>query len=300
MPFIKSQQKGQDPVKIYYEDWGNGKPLVLIHGWPVSHEMWEYQSTVLPYHGFRCIQYDRRGFGNSDKPWNGYDYSSLAADLKALLDELDLKDVTLVGFSMAGGEVVRYCSLYDCERISNVVLVSSIVPYMLKTDNNTEGVPQEVFDKMINDILNDRPAFLTEFGKTFFGETLINHPVSSEVLEWMHGLALRGSMRATIECLKSFSSTDFRNELKYVKVPTLVVHGDADKTVPIKATSEEVARLMPGAVYKRYEGAPHGLFVIEKEQLTVDIIQFVNEGTVMLDYTTDSAKQFEYNRQFYF
>jgi len=284
MPYIKSQKDSKTPIHLYYEDWGTGKPVVLIHGWPVSHEMWEYQSVILPRHGFRCIAYDRRGFGHSDKPWNSYDYSTLAADLKSILDELDLRDVTLVGFSMAGGEVIRYCSQYNAERISKVILVSSIIPYMLKTDSNPDGVGKEIFDEMIEQLLNDRPAFLSSFGKTFFGQTLVNRAVSEEVLQWMQGLALRGSGRATIECLKSFSQTDFRTELKSLQLPVLLIHGDGDKTVPIKPTSEQAAKEIPNATYKIYKGAPHGLFITEKEQLTADIIQFINEGTVIRSF----------------
>ena len=283
MPYFKSQS-GSQTVNIYYDDFGEGKPVVLIHGWPVSHEMWEYQLTILPRHGFRCIVYDRRGFGQSDKPWSGYDYSTLAGDLSALLETLDLRDVTLVGFSMAGGEVVRYCSLFNTKRISKIILVSSIIPYLLKTDTNPDGVDKELFDDMINKVLNDRPAFLASFGKTFFGETLVIRPVSSEILEWMHGLALRGSQRATIECLKSFSQTDFRDEIRQIRIPTLVIHGDADKIVPILPTSEQAAVMIPDATYKRYENAPHGLFVTDKEELTADIIQFINEGMVMLNF----------------
>lgn len=284
MPYIKSQGAGNAPVNIYYEDWGSGKPVVLIHGWPVSHEMWEYQATALVQQGFRVISYDRRGFGQSDKPWSGYDYSSLATDLKALLDELDLKEVNLVGFSMAGGEVVRYCSLFNCSRLSKVALISSIAPFLLKTDTNPDGVDKEMFVDMIKQIQQDRPAFLASFGKTFFGQSFVSHPVSSEILDWMQGLALRGSLRATIECMKSFAQTDFRSEMISIKVPALIIHGDSDKTVPIKPTGEQAAAMMPDAVFKRYEGAPHGLFITEKEQLARDLISFVNEGTISLDF----------------
>ena len=186
--------------------------------------------------------------------------------------------------AMAGGEVIRYCSTYNANRVSKAVLVSTIIPYMLKTDTNPDGIPKETFDGMIAQLLNDRPAFLADFGKTFFGETLINRPVTSEILQWMQGLGLKGSPRATIECLKAFSQTDFRDELKNIQIPVLVIHGDADKIVPIKPTSEQTANMLPNATFKRYEGAPHGLFITDKEELTADIIQFINEGTVMLNY----------------
>ncbi len=280
MPYITTRKDSKHPVRLYYEDWGEGNPVVFVHGWPVSHEMWEYQLTQLPQEGFRCIAYDRRGFGQSDKPWDGYDYTTLATDLKALLDELDLEGVTLVGFSMAGGEVVRYCSLYNCERLSQVVLVSSIVPYMLQTETNPDGVPQEIFDNMLAKLEEDRPAFLAEFGKQFFGVGWASHPVSDEILDWMQGLALCGSPRATIECAKSFSGTDFRREMKNIRVPVMIIHGDADKTVPIEPTGAQAAKMLPNAIYRVYEGAPHGLFIIDQQQLNQDLAQFISTGSV--------------------
>jgi non-heme chloroperoxidase len=280
MPYIKSGNGGDTPVEIYYEDWGTGKPVVLIHGWPVSHEMWEYQLTELPKHGIRCIAYDRRGFGQSDKPWKGYDYTSMANDLKALLDGLDLHDVTLAGFSMGGGEVARYCSLYNCERVSKVVLVSAVTPYMLKTDTNPDGVEQEMFDQMLGQLLEDRPAFLSNFGKQFFGVDWMSHPVSNDILDWMKSLALSSSPKAIIECLDSFSQTDFRDEIESIKVPTLIIHGDSDKTVPIDTAGKHTAEMIKGSIFKIYEGAPHGLFITEKHKLNEDLISFINKGTV--------------------
>lgn len=277
MAFIESKNSSSAPVKIFYQDLGEGKPVVLIHGWPLNSESWEYQLNELPANGFRVIAYDRRGFGKSDKPWGNYDYSTLAGDLKALLDELDLHEVTLVGFSMAGGEVIRYLSLYGSERIAKIALVSSIIPYMLKTDDNPEGVPQEMFDEFETQLRDDRPKFLATFGKQFYGDSLLTPTVSSELLDWTQTMALAGSGKATIECLKAFSTTDFRNELSSVKVPVLIIHGEDDKTVPIKTAGEQAARLLPEAEYIVYEGAPHGLFITEKEKLTTDLINFINK-----------------------
>ena len=291
MPYFKTQNESNGPVNIFYHDAGKGDPVVLIHGWPVSHEMWEYQCGTLVEQGFRVISYDRRGFGQSDKPWDGYDYTSLAGDLKSLLETLDLENVTLVGFSMAGGEVVRYCSQNDCKRISKVVLVSSIAPYLLQSDNNPDGVPKEMFDEMVEKMKDDRPAFLADFGKTFFGQSFLNHTVSQEILDWMQGLALSGSPRATIQCLRSFSETDFRSEMKSIRVPTLVIHGFSDKTVPIKPTGEQAAALIPGAIYKVYDGAPHGLFITDKEELAADLVQFIQQGTINYNYGNNSAQE---------
>ena len=275
MPYIKSTQSNGDVVNLYYEDLGKGKNVVFIHGWPLSGSMWEYQITQLPQQGLRCITYDRRGFGQSDKPLSGYDYDTLAADLKAVLDGLDLNDVTLVGFSMGGGEIAKYFSLYGGARVSKVVLISAVVPYMLQTDDNPDGVPQEMFDKMGKQMTDDRPAFLEGFNKDFFGVSLMSHPVSNALLQQSANQAMLASPIATIECAKSFSSTDFRADVVKINVPTLIIHGDADKTVPIEPTGNKSANLIPGAKYIIYEGEPHGLWFTAKERLNQDLVEFI-------------------------
>ena len=286
MPYIKSvQDSASDPVNLYYEDTLEGRPVVFIHGWPLSHDMWEYQFNELPKYGFRCIAYDRRGFGRSGKPWNGYDYDTLAMDLKIVLDELDLDDVALVGFSMGGGEVVRYASKYGEQRISKIVLVSAVTPFMLKAADNPNGMPQEVFDDFITEIKNDRPNFLSNFGKQFFGVNLINKPVSQALLDWTQMLALNGSPKATVECVKSFSGTDFRNDIQKITVPTLIIHGDSDKIVPIDISGSRTAYMIPGAKYKIYAGAPHGLFITEREMLNHDLVTFIENGSVSSENT---------------
>lgn len=277
MSYIKSNQTSSVPVNLYYEDWGQGKPVVFIHGWPLSHEMWEYQLTELPKHGLRCIAYDRRGFGKSDKPWSGYDYDTLAGDLKAIMDELDLNDVTLVGFSMGGGEVVRYFSKYGGARVTKVVLLGSVTPYLLQTDDNPEGVAKEMIDEMITQLQDDRPDFLADFGKQFYGVNFISKPVSHSFLAWSGTLALQASPKATIECVKSFAYTDFREEMISVTVPTLIIHGDSDKTVPIEATGQQAAIMIKNALFRIYEGAPHGLFYTERERLNIDLLSFIDD-----------------------
>ncbi len=274
MPYIESKA-GKETIQLYYEDWGSGKPIVFVHGWPSSHQMWEYQLTYFGAKGYRVIAYDRRGFGKSFKPWESYDYDTLAADLKLVLDELNLENVTLVGFSMGGGEVVRYCAKYNAQRVSKIVLVSSVVPFLLKTKDNPDGLDQQLFDGFIENLIEDRPAFLTGFGKDFFGESFVNHPVSQPLMDWAHQLTLMASPKATIDCVTSFSATDFRKDLKSIKIPTLVIHGDKDKIVPIEISSEKTAGMIPGAVYKVYEGAPHGLFITEKDQLNADMEEFI-------------------------
>jgi pimeloyl-ACP methyl ester carboxylesterase len=275
MNYIESSQTDGTVVNLYYEDWGYGAPVIFIHGWPLSHEMWEYQLTELPKHGLRCIAYDRRGFGKSDKPWNGYDYDTLADDLKAVIDQLNLQNVTLVGFSMGGGEVVRYFSRHGGARVSKVVLVSSVAPYVLKTDDNPDGVPVEMVNEIIEGLKKDRPAFLSSFGKYFYGVNLISHPVSQDILDWSLMLALHGSPKATIDCVHSFCETDFRKEMGSINVPALVIHGDKDQTVPIKPTGEKAAEMIANAQYLVYESAPHGLFYTEKDKLNQDLLNFI-------------------------
>lgn len=275
MPFIQTSRKNAEPVNIYYEDIGSGSPVVFIHGWPLSGSMWEYQVTELTKQGFRCITYDRRGFGKSDKPFSGYDYDTMAGDLKNLLDELNIEDVTLVGFSMGGGEIAKYFKHYSNERISKVVLVSSVLPYMLQTGDNPNGVPQEIFDEIAKGIKNDRPGFMENFAKDFFGVSMVKHPVSNAFLANNLTRVMEASPIATLECANAFASTDFREDVLKINVPTLVIHGDADKIVPIKATGEQSATLIKDASYIIYPGAAHGLWYTEKEQLNKDIITFI-------------------------
>lgn len=262
-------------VQLYVTDYGDGKPVILIHGWPLSGDMWEYQTEALIAAGHRVITYDRRGFGQSSKPWNGYDYTTMATDLKSIIDQLELTDVSLIGFSMGGGEVVRYCRLFGTGKLSKVVLIGSVTPYMLKTDDNPDGTPQHVFDGMAKQIKEDRMHFLENFSKDFYGVGMLNHPVSDAFLQHDLMVASSASPRATSECAKAFSSTDFREEMVSVDVPALVIHGDSDKTVPIKASGEKSAKLIPDCRYLVYGGAPHGLFYTDKEKLNKDLIDFL-------------------------
>ncbi len=271
----KDGQHGQ-PVKIHYCDWGEGKPVILIHGWPSTSQMWEYQLAEIAGAGFRAIAYDRRGFGHSSVPFQAYDYDSLASDLNALIEGLDLNEVTLVGFSMGGGEVVRYLSRYGAARVSKVVLISAVTPFLAKTADNPDGVPTEVFDQITEGLKKDRPGFLDGFGKDFFGVSMLNHPVSTPFLEHFRTLSTLSSAHATLECAAAFAYTDFRQDLPTVTVPTLIIHGDADKTVPIEASGNRTAAAIPHAQYIVYEGAPHGLFYTHKDRLNADLIRFIS------------------------
>lgn len=268
-------------IKLFYNDLNSGsttQTVVLIHGWPLSQEMWDYQLAELPAHGLRVVAYDRRGFGKSSQPWGPYDYDTLADDLKAVLDELDLQNVTLVGFSMGGGEVARYMSRHGGARVAKVAFVAAVTPYMLKTSDNPDGVDQSVFDGMLAGINKDRADFLQTFAKSFYGVSLISHPVSQAHLDGDFARAYVASHKATVECAKSFSSTDFRDDLTQITVPTLIIHGDDDKTVPIEASGELTANALPNAHYIVYNGAPHGLFVTEKDRLNQDLLAFIQEG----------------------
>ena len=271
MPYLQTD----DETELYYYDWGTGDPVVLIHGWPLSSASWEYQAGFLAANGCRVIAYDRRGFGRSEWPWAGYDYDTLAGDLNALLEELDLKDVTLVGFSMGGGEVARYLSTYGDSRISRAVFVSSVTPYLLKTADNPEGVDASVFDKIVVDLEEDRPAFLKEFLTKFYGRTMVSHTVSEPFLEFNSAMALAGSPVATIELVSAWSETDFRADLATITVPTLVIHGTNDQTVPLAAAGRRTAQLVPNAQLIEYEGEPHGLLVTAAEDLNDDLLTFI-------------------------
>lgn len=276
MKFIKSKDAatGED-VQISYKDYGSGRPVVLIHGWPSSKDMWEYQIDDLVNAGLRVIKYDRRGFGKSDKPWDGYDYDTLTDDLHALLESLDLQNAVLVGFSMGGGEAVRYLNRYGSSgRVTGLILLASVVPYLGQSNDNPDGVPQAVFAEMMEKMKEDRIAFLDTFGEQFFGVGLLNHPVSKPYLQYFRSLAEVALPRATQQCAIAFANTDFRADVQAVNVPTLIIHGDADKTVPIEASSQRTAEMIPHAVYKVYEGAPHGLFYTDRKRLNADIIDF--------------------------
>jgi len=267
-----------EDVRLAYSDYGSGRPVIFIHGWPLSREMWEYQLEDIVSAGYRVIKYDRRGFGKSSKPWYGYDYDSLASDLNEIIQQLDLHDVVLVGFSMGGGEVVRYLKMFGSNRVNRIVLISSVLPYLCKTKDNPDGVDSSVFEEMMMDMRKDRIDFLDQFGKKFFGVGMLSRPVSTPLLEYYRMLASFASARSTQQCAVSFAETDFRNDIKAIDVPALVIHGDADKTVPIEASSERTAKMIRDCRYIVYENAPHGLFYTEKERLNRDLLQFISES----------------------
>lgn len=265
----------RDGHAIHVKDMGAGPAVILIHGWPLTGDMWEYQTLALLEAGFRVITYDRRGFGQSGHPADGYTYDIFADDLAAVIDHLDLDSVALVGFSMGGGEVARYLSRHGSSRISRAVLVSSVVPYMLKTDTNPEGVEPDVFEDIKEQIREDRFAFLKTFAKDFYGVGWMSSPVSEGVLDWSFILAVMASPKATIDCVDAFGRTDFRPDLDAFDIPTLVIHGTADKTVPIDPSGRAAAAGIAGAELIEYEGEPHGLFATAPDRLNGDLIAFL-------------------------
>jgi non-heme chloroperoxidase len=262
-------------VDLSYSDYGHGQPVILLHGWPLSKEMWEYQLDALVGAGLRVIKYDRRGFGKSSKPWDHYDYDTLADDLYAIIDQLNLKNVVLVGFSMGGGEVVRYLTNHGDRNISKIVLIGSVTPFLGRTAENPEGVDSAIFSAMIEDIQKDRIAFLEEFGKKFFGVNLIKHPVSSAMLNYYCMLASMAPSHSTRQCIHSFAYTDFRKDLEQIKVPALVIHGNSDSVVPIESSGKITAEMIHECQYLVYDGAPHGLFYTHKDQLNEDLVRFI-------------------------
>ena len=267
----------RDNTKLYVKDWGSGRPVILLHGWPLSADSWDDQAMGIADAGFRAIAYDRRGFGRSEQPWSGYNYDTLADDLAAVVEETGATDAALVGFSMGGGEVARYMSRHGGKNVAQAVLISSVVPYMLKTADNPDGVDQATFDQMTEGIKQDRAHFFASFFRDFYGVGLVSHPVSDEVLEWSRNVSMQASLKATLDCAKAFATTDFRPDLATFSVPTLIIHGTDDKTVPIDATARAAARGIPHAKLIEYDGAPHGLFAKHKERLTSDLLAFLRQ-----------------------
>ena len=266
-----------DKTELYVKDWGNGPPVILLHGWPLSADSWDDQAMAIAAAGCRAIAYDRRGFGRSSQPWSGYDYDTLADDLATVIETTGARDATLVGFSMGGGEVARYMSRHRGKSVVKAALISSVVPYMLKTSDNPAGTEQAKFDQMAQAINEDRAKFFSGFFKDFFGVSLLSNPVSAELLDWARSVSMQASLKATLDCAKSFATTDFRPDLAAFKVPTLIIHGSADLTVPIEASGRSAANGIADSTLIEYEDAPHGLFATEKERLTRDLLAFLRQ-----------------------
>ncbi|MFM9919561.1 alpha/beta fold hydrolase [Lacisediminihabitans sp. H27-G8] len=264
-------------IELYYEDHGSGQPVVLIHGYPLDGSSWEKQSTVLLDAGYRVITYDRRGFGKSSQPTVGYDYDTFAADLKAVLDALDLNDVVLVGFSMGTGEVARYLGTYGSGRIAKAVFLGSLEPFLLKTDDNPTGVPQEVFDGLLNAVTADRFAFFTAFYQNFYNlDENLGSRVSQDVVDVSQAIAGGSSFFASVAAQPTWL-TDFRGDIPKIDVPTLIVHGTADRVLPIDATGRVFAKSLPSAEYVEIEGAPHGMLWSHYAEVNAALLGFLGK-----------------------
>jgi pimeloyl-ACP methyl ester carboxylesterase len=274
MPYITVGKENSGDIDLYYEDHGRGTPVILIHGWPLSGRSWERQVPALLDAGYRVITYDRRGFGESSKPVSGYEYDTLAADLRTLMTNLDLRNVTLVGFSMGGGEVARYLRKYG----SRAVFMAAIPPFLLKTSDNPEGVDASLFEGIKAGIVADRYAFLSQFLTNFYNvEKLGGKAISKDAVHASWNIAAGASPKGTLDCVSAWL-TDFREDLKSVRVPTLVIHGDADQILPVAVTGKRTAELVPGSRLEVVEGGPHGLNWTHAEKVNGVLLQFLRQA----------------------
>ncbi|PZP25749.1 MULTISPECIES: alpha/beta fold hydrolase [Pseudomonas] len=264
----------RDGTEIYYKDWGSGKPVLFSHGWPLDADMWEYQMEYLSSRGYRTIAFDRRGFGRSSQPWEGYDYDTFADDIAQLIEHLDLRDVTLVGFSMGGGDVSRYIGRHGTSRVAKLALLGAVTPIFGRTADYPQGVDPSVFAGIRDGLLKDRAQFIADFATPFYGIDK-GQKVSDGVLTQTLNIALLASLKGTVDCVTAFSETDFRADLAKVDVPTLVIHGDGDAIVPFETTGKVAAQLIKGAELKVYPGAPHGFAVTHTQRLNEDLLAFL-------------------------
>lgn len=276
MPTIQTKHAHAPQTELYYETYGQGRPVVLIHGWPLSGRKWEGQIDALRHAGYQVVSYDRRGFGQRGKTATGYTYDVFVSDLKDLLEELNLTDVTLVAFSMGGGEVSRYAGLYGTQDLRSAMLVSSVAPYLLKTaDNPDGGVTHEDVEGMVGQVAQNRPQFLAGFTKKFLNWDENGAKPGDEFLDFAASINMQASPVATQECVRAFGETDFRADLAKLTVPTLVVHGDADQIVPLEASGGRVPQYQPNAELNVMKGAPHGLNATRNDEFNKILLDFV-------------------------
>lgn len=273
MPYATAK----DGTRLYYKDWGTGKPVALVHGWPLSADTFDELALVLADNGYRAIVPDRRGFGRSDQPWSGYDYDTFADDLAAVVLEAGVdQPVALAGFSMGGGEVARFLSRHGPAQVSHAVLIGSVVPYLLKDDSNPDGAPREVFDGMIAAIRADKAAFFRSFLNDFFGVGWAAK-VSEAAIDNAWRQAIMAGLWPTVACVRAFSETDFRPDLPNFTMPTLIIHGTEDRTVPVGLSARVAAKAIPGAKLVEYEDGAHGLFASHGDRVAQDLLGFLGE-----------------------
>lgn len=281
MPYAKAR----DGCMLYYKDWGQGDPIVLLHGWPLTADTWDAAAMKLVEAGHRCIFHDRRGFGRSEQPWDGHDYDTYADDIASVLEDADVhQKVSLVGFSMGGGEVARFLTKQGKDRVGKAVLASSVVPHVAQSESNPDGVSEDKLQEMTQKMKEDRASFFHTFFQTFFGVGMVSQPVSDQVLMNAWRQAMMAGLRPTLAAAEAFSFTDFRPDLKsFDGVPTLLIHGTADETVPIAATGEVVAKEVPNARFIKYDGSPHGLFETDKDRFCDDLVAFLGGDMDRID-----------------
>jgi non-heme chloroperoxidase len=271
MPYMETR----DSTRLYYKEWGSGKPVVFISGWALSSEMWNYQMVDLSSRGLRCIAYDRRGHGRSDDPGQGYNYDTLADDLASLLEHLDLRGVMLVAHSMGSGELVRYLTNYGSGRIERCVLIGTALPFPLRTEDNPGGFNRSLIEKNRAMWKKDFPRWIQENAAPYFGDGLLNCSVSPELTEWTQSDMLQTSHKALVECNLTLIETDFRSEMREISLPTLIIHGDSDRSFPIEMSGMIVAQLLPHNQFIIYDNAPHGLYITHMERINNDLLSFV-------------------------
>jgi non-heme chloroperoxidase len=276
MPFVNVGKENSGEIELYYEDHGSGKPVVLIHGWPLSGASWEKQTIALLNAGCRVITYDRRGFGNSSKPATGYDYDTFAEDLHKVVSKLDLRDYVLAGFSMGGGEVARYLGKYGSKHVGKAVFISSVPPFLLKTADNPQGLDKQVFDGMQFAIAQDRPAFLSKFLSDFYNVDLLKgKSISDQAVQSNWNVAMVASPRGTIDCVRAFGETDFRDDLSRIDVPTLVIHGTDDRIVPFPISGKRTSGIVKDCRLLTIDGGPHGIIWTHADQVNAELIDFL-------------------------
>ena len=269
----------KDGAAIFYKDWGSGQPVVFSHGWPLNSDAWDEQLFLFASNGFRAIAHDRRGHGRSSQTWTGNDMDTYADDLATLVKALDLNDAIHIGHSTGGGEVARYLGRHGTSRAAKAVFVDSVPPFLLKTPDNPEGLPKEVYDQIRQGIARDRAQFYTEFSAIFYGTNRPNAKVSQGILDQFWRLSMQAGLVAAYQCIKAFGETDFREDLKKIDIPTLVIHGDDDQVVPFPLSGARTVKLIPGATLKVYAGAPHGLMSTHPNQFNKDLLDFARLQT---------------------